>query len=216
MDVGLNENNDQLSGINDQLSGIEELRITITAEEINNLPLKTFSGKISVISDPDQLVKVVEEIRSHGVVGFDTETRPSFKKGQIFQVSLLQLAIPKKVFLIRLNHTGVTRELASLFSNPRIIKAGVGIRDDLKALLKLRNFEPAGFFDLSTLAKGAGLQVESVKKLTALLLRFRISKSAQTSNWEVVTFTQKQIEYAATDAWVCLELYHKLKPKNSR
>ena len=204
MDVGLNENNDQLSGI-------EELRISITAEEINNLPLRTFSGKISVVSDPDQLVRVVEEIQSHDVVGFDTETRPSFKKGQVFQVSLLQLAIPRKAFLIRLNHIGVTKELASLFSNPRIIKAGVGIRDDLKALQKLRNFEPAGFFDLSMLAKEAGLQVESVKKLTALLLGFRISKSAQTSNWEVVTFTQKQIEYAATDAWVCLELYQDRK-----
>lgn len=207
MDVGLNENKDQFSGI-------EELRISITAEEINDLPLRTFHGKTSVISDADELVKVLKEIASHEVVGFDTETRPSFKKGQIFQVSLLQLAIPKKVFLIRLNHTGVTRELAALFSNPKIIKAGVGIRDDLKALQKLRQFEPASCYDLSTLAKTAGLQVESVKKLTALLLGFRISKSAQTSNWEVATFTQKQIEYAATDAWVCLELYHKLKPKD--
>ena len=208
MDVGLNDNNDQVSGI-------DELRITITAEEINNLPLRTFTGKIHVISDADQLVRVVEEIKSHKVVGFDTETRPSFKKGQVFQVSLLQLAIPRKVFLIRLNHTGITPELASLFSTPALVKAGVGIRDDLKALQKLRNFEPAGFKDLSGLAKEAGLQVESVKKLTALLLGFRISKSAQTSNWEVATFTQKQIEYAATDAWVCLELYHILKRKDT-
>ncbi len=206
MDVGVNENEDQLSGI-------EELRISITAEEINNLPLRTFEGKTFVVSNPDQLSKIVREIESHEVVGFDTETRPSFKKGQMYQVSLLQLAIPEKVFLIRLNHTGVTEELAGLFSNPRIIKAGVGIRDDLKALQKLRPFEPVNCYDLSTLAKEAGLQVESVKKLTALLLGFRISKSAQTSNWEVVTFTQKQIEYAATDAWVCLMLYHKLKPK---
>lgn len=206
MDVGVNENEDQLSGI-------EELRISITAEEINNLPLRTFEGKTFVVSNPDQLSKIVREIESHEVVGFDTETRPSFKKGQMYQVSLLQLAIPGKVFLIRLNHTGVTEDLAGLFSNPRIIKAGVGIRDDLKALQKLRPFEPANCYDLSTLAKEAGLQVESVKKLTALLLGFRISKSAQTSNWEVVTFTQKQIEYAATDAWVCLMLYHKLKPK---
>jgi ribonuclease D len=207
MDVALNENKDQFSGI-------EELRISITAEEINNLPLRTFHGKTTVISDPDQLVRAVKDIESNEVVGFDTETRPSFKKGQVFQVSLLQLAIPKKVFLIRLNQTGVTRELAALFSNPKIIKTGVGIRDDLKALQKLRNFEPARCYDLSTLAKKAGLQVESVKKLTALLLGFRISKSAQTSNWEVVTFTKKQIEYAATDAWVCLELFHKLKPKD--
>ncbi|MEX2235522.1 MAG: 3'-5' exonuclease [Cyclobacteriaceae bacterium] len=208
MDVGLNQNKDQLSGI-------EELRISITAEEISNLPLRTFTGKTTVISDPEELGKIVKEIRSHDVAGFDTETRPSFKKGQVFQVSLLQLAIPKKVFLIRLNHTGVTDELAGLFSNPKIVKAGVGIRDDLKALQKLRKFEPANCYDLSTLAKEAGLQVESVKKLTALLLGFRISKSAQTSNWEVITFTQKQIEYAATDAWVCLELYDKLRRKSN-
>lgn len=206
MDVGVNENEDQLSGI-------EELRISITAEEINNLPLRTFQGKTNVVSNPEQLEKIVREIESHEVVGFDTETRPSFKKGQVYQVALLQLAIPNKVFLIRLNHTGVTEDLARLFSNPRIVKAGVGIRDDLKALQKLRAFDPVNCYDLSTLAKEAGLQVESVKKLTALLLGFRISKSAQTSNWEVVTFTQKQIEYAATDAWVCLKLYEKLKPK---
>lgn len=206
MDVELNQNKDQVSGL-------EALRISITADEINNLPLKTFEGKTTVISDPEKLDKIVKEIELHEVVGFDTETRPSFKKGQVFQVSLLQLAIPKKVFLIRLNHTGVTEELAGLFSNPKIIKAGVGIRDDLKALQKLRKFDPENCYDLSTLAKEAGLQVESVKKLTALLLGFRISKSAQTSNWEVVTFTQKQIEYAATDAWVCFELYEKLKRK---
>jgi len=199
-----------------QLSGFDEVKVTITAEEINNLPLRTFSGKTHVISNSGQLGKIVAEIASHKVVGFDTETRPSFKKGQIFQVSLLQLAIPNKVYLIRLNHTGVTEELADLFSNAGIIKAGVGIRDDLKALQKLRMFEPTSCYDLSNLAKQAGLQVESVKKLTALLLGFRISKSAQTSNWEALTFTQKQIEYAATDAWVCLELYDKLKPKNHR
>jgi ribonuclease D len=206
MDVGLNEKNDPLAGL-------DALRISITADEINNLPLKTFEGKTLVVSEADQLDKIVREIENHDVVGFDTETRPSFKKGQVFQVSLLQLAIPKKVFLIRVNHTGVTEELARLFSNPRIMKAGVGIRDDLKALQKLRKFDPVNCFDLSTLAKESGLQVESVKKLTALLLGFRISKSAQTSNWEAETFTQKQIEYAATDAWVCLELYEKLKRK---
>lgn len=208
--------NIQLNGTKEQFTpSLEQLRITITPEEINSLPLKTFTGKTSVISDPQKLGKVIKEIEYHDVIGFDTETRPSFKKGQVFQVSLLQLAIPHKVFLIRLNHTGVTEELASFFSNAGIIKTGVGIRDDLRALQKLRPFEPLGFHDLSTLAKEAGLQVESVKKLTALLLGFRISKSAQTSNWEVPNFTQKQIEYAATDAWVCLELFHRLRPKTN-
>ncbi|HET9487472.1 MAG TPA: 3'-5' exonuclease [Chryseosolibacter sp.] len=209
MDVQFNENQDQC------FPSVEELRISITAEEINSLPLRTFSGKTTVVSDPLQLEKIVKEVEYHDVVGFDTETRPSFKKGQVFQVSLLQLAIPRKVFLIRLNYTGVTEELASLFANSGIIKTGVGIRDDLKALQRLRNFDPVNCHDLSSLAKAAGLQVESVKKLTALLLGFRISKSAQTSNWEVPTFTQKQIEYAATDAWVCLELFHKLRPKSN-
>lgn len=189
----------------------EEARITISADEINTLPLKTFEGKTVVVSDVAQVAKAIKEIEKYDVVGFDTETRPAFKRGQVYQVALLQLAVPKKVYLIRLNHTGVTDEIKAFFENPRIVKAGVGIRDDLKALQKLKPFEPEGFYDLSTLAKKAGLQVESVKKLTALLLGFRISKSAQTSNWEAPTFTQKQIEYAATDAWVCLELWDKLK-----
>jgi ribonuclease D len=186
-------------------------KITITPEEINSLPLKTFQGKITVVSEAEKLPRIIKEIEKHRVVGFDTETRPSFKKGQIYQVALLQLAIPGKAFLIRINHTGVTQEIAELFENEAVAKVGVGIRDDLKALRKNREFLPAACYDLSTIAKQVGLQVESVKKLTALLLGFRISKSAQTSNWEAPTFTQKQIEYAATDAWVCLELYMKLR-----
>lgn len=197
----------------DQQAPAEGLKINISPEEINKLPLRTFEGKTVVVSDPGQLPKAIKEIEKYDVVGFDTETRPSFKRGQFYQVSLLQLAVPKKAYLIRINHTGVTDEIKQFLENPAIIKAGVGIRDDLKALQKLKPFEPGGFYDLSTLAKQAGLQVESVKKLTALLLGFRISKSAQTSNWEAATFTQKQIEYAATDAWVCLELYGKLKTK---
>lgn len=197
----------------DRQAPVEGLKINISPEEINDLPLKTYEGKTVVVSDARQLPKAIKEIEKYDVVGFDTETRPSFKRGQFYQVALLQLAVPKKTYLVRVNHTGVTEDVVRLFENPNIVKAGVGIRDDLKALQKLKPFEPAGFFDLSTLAKQAGLQVESVKKLTALLLGFRISKSAQTSNWEAATFTQKQIEYAATDAWVCLELYEKLKTK---
>jgi len=191
-------------------SGHQHTRINITPEEINTLPLKTFEGKTAVISEPEQLARAIREIEKHPVVGFDTETRPSFKRGQIYQVALLQLAIPGKAFLVRLNHIGVTSDVARLFENEDIVKTGVGIRDDLKAMQKLHPFTPAGCVDLSTIAKQMGLQVESVKKLTALLLGFRISKSAQTSNWEASTLTQKQIEYAATDAWVCLELYEKM------
>jgi ribonuclease D len=193
----------------------EGYKLSISSEELNLLPLKTFEGKVSVITEVDKLEKVKHEIEKHQIVGFDTETRPSFKRGQVYKVALLQLAIPNKVFLIRLHHTGLPDAVTSIFENPRIVKAGVAIHDDIKSLQKINKFTPAAFVELATLARSFGLQVESVKKLAGLLLGIRISKSAQTSNWEVPTLTEKQIDYAATDAWVCLEIYSKLmKVKN--
>jgi ribonuclease D len=188
----------------------QEVKITISLEEVNSLPLKAFDGKIVLVEDASKLEKALAEISKHPVVGFDTETRPSFKKGQHFKVALLQLALDKKVFLIRLSQTGITDELVNFFENDKVVKTGVGLRDDLVALQKLRKFQPKGFEDLAIISKKSGLQVESVKKLTALLLGFRISKSAQTSNWEAATLSEKQLEYAATDAWVCLEIHKKL------
>jgi ribonuclease D len=185
-------------------------KTNITAEELTALPLKAFSGKVQVVTDPANFAKVAQELSRHPVIGFDTETRPSFTKGQSYRVALLQLAIPQKVFLIRLHQTGINDDIISIFENPDIIKAGVAIRDDIKALQKIKRFHPNAFVELATMSKEAGLQVESVKKLTGLLLGFRISKNAQTSNWEALTLTEKQIEYAATDAWVCLEVYKKL------
>jgi ribonuclease D len=184
---------------------------TISHDEINALPLKAFMGEILLITKATQLPDVFAEIQQHTVVGFDTETKPAFVKGQVFKVALLQLAIPGKVFLIRLNLTGLSPEITDFFENENVIKAGVGLRDDIKILHKLEKFTPAGFAELSTMARETGLEVESVKKLTALLLGFRISKGAQTSNWEAEQLTEKQIVYAATDAWVCLEIYKKLK-----
>jgi ribonuclease D len=184
--------------------------MTISHEEINALPLRTFPGKIVLVQEQQKLVRIFDEVKEHDVIGFDTETRPSFKKGETHKVALMQIALPEKVFLIRLNYTGVNSHIIEFLENHRLEKAGVGIRDDLHALKKITSFEPAGFTELAALAKASGLQVESVKKLTALLLGFRISKSAQTSNWEAQTLTQKQIEYAATDAWVCLEIRKRL------
>lgn len=160
-----------------------------------------------MVTDSKKIKSIFKEISAHELVGFDTETRPSFHKGQHYNVSLLQLAIPEKVFLIRLNHTGITPEMVSFLENDEILKAGIGLRDDVKALQKLQRFNADGFVELSSIAKNKGLQVESLKKLAALILGFRISKSAQTSNWEADEYTEKQISYAATDAWVCLKLY---------
>jgi ribonuclease D len=156
------------------------------------------------------LEEAFTEIKKHTVVGFDTETKPVFVSGHYNKVSLVQIALPEKVFLVRLLQVGMTPQLIHFFENQAILKAGVALRDDIKALQKLKHFKPDGFFELAELAKKSGLQVESVKKLTALLLGFRISKSAQTSNWEAPVFNEKQISYAATDAWVCLNIYKKL------
>lgn len=189
-------------------------KTSISYEEINQLPLRAFEGKVVVISDAKKLHTAFDEINTHHQIGFDTETKPVFVKGHRNKVSILQVALPDKAFIIRLLATELTSEIVRFLQNDRIHKAGVAIRDDIKALQHLKKFEPAGFIELAQLAKDSGLEVESVKKLTALLLGFRISKSAQTSNWEVEELNEKQISYAATDAWVCLEIYKRLKRNN--
>ena len=188
-----------------------QLKSNITAEEINELPLQSFMGKIAVISQQEHLKKAFEEINQHPAVGFDTETRPVFVRGQQHKVALLQIALLHKVFLIRLKDTGMTQEIIHFLQNEHILKVGVALRDDIKALQRLKRFKPAGIFELTELSKKAGIEAEGLKKLTALVLHFRISKSAQTSNWEAGQLNEKQISYAATDAWVCREIYQKLK-----
>lgn len=185
-------------------------KVSIDKEEINGLPLKAYEGKTIIVSHRDILPRLMKEVKVHDVVGFDTETRPAFHKGQRHQVALVQIALPDKVLLVRVNHTGITDEILDFFENQKIVKAGVALHDDIKALQRLKHFEAAGFTDLAMMARQAGLQVEGVKKMAGLLLGFRISKSSQTSNWENPVLTEKQITYAATDAWVCLELYRRL------
>jgi ribonuclease D len=192
------------------MTNLPHNKITITNEEINELPLSAFEGKVSVITDLSKIDKAFVEISKHKLVGFDTETKPVFVSGHSNKVALMQIALPEKVYLIRLNQTGLTKPIVDFLENESILKAGVALRDDIKGLQKLSHYHPAGFVELAHLSKEAGLQVESVKKLTALLLGFRISKSAQTSNWEAETLNEKQISYAATDAWACLEIYRKL------
>ena len=194
------------------------VKTDITKEEINALPLGSYNGEIILVDETDRIPEITRELHDHRVVGFDTETRPSFKKGESHAVSLLQLALPKKVFIIQLKHAGLTPPLTEFFENTTIKKVGVGLRDDIKALNRLRTFQPNSFIDLATLAREKNFQVESVKKLTGLFLGFRISKSVQTSNWEAKHLSDRQLTYAATDAWVCLEIYKnlvKINPTNS-
>lgn len=188
---------------------------TISNEAINDLPLGAFNGKIVVVGNPSEVPAAFEEINQHNCVGFDTETKPVFVRGHHNKVAILQIATPEKAYIIRLKETGMTDEIKIFLQNPRIEKVGVAIRDDIKALQLIKKYNPAGFVELTTLTRAAGYEVESVKKLTALFLGFRISKGAQTSNWESAQLDAKQITYAATDAWVCLRIYELIRLQTS-
>lgn len=190
---------------------VSDFRKNITNEELNQLPLDAYDGVVEVIHDGRQAATAIAEISRHAHVGFDTETKPVFVRGHHNKVAILQLATPEKVYLFRLTTTGLTTEMKALFENEKVRKIGVAIRDDIKALQLLKKFTPQGFVELTVMTKAAGFEVEGLKKLTALILGFRISKSAQTSNWEAPKLDDKQITYAATDAWVCLRMYEALK-----
>jgi len=183
---------------------------SISNEEMIKLPLKAFEGSIYVVENNKDIFKAIDYLRQFDRLGFDTETKPSFKKGQTNKVSLLQLSVKNAAFLFRLNGKGLHPEITKLLADTNIEKIGVAIKDDIIALQKLRNFEPEAFIDLQTYVKQLGFQNFSLQKLAALVLGFRISKAKRLSNWESANLTPAQLKYAATDAWVSLEIYNKL------
>ncbi|MCL3780601.1 3'-5' exonuclease domain-containing protein 2 [Prolixibacteraceae bacterium JC049] len=183
---------------------------TISNEELYELPLKHFEQEIVVVDHIDKVDEAVEYLQCQEILGFDTETRPSFKKGRINKVALLQLGTAEKVFLFRLNKIGLPKPLCYLLEAPSIKKVGVAIRDDIKVLQKLHNYNPEGFVELQDLVQDYGIQNFSLKKLSGIVLGFRISKSQRLSNWEALSLSQGQQVYAATDAWVAFQIYKEL------
>jgi ribonuclease D len=186
----------------------------ISIEQINRMEVKQFDGLIHVIDSPEDVPEATEYISKHNVIGFDTETKPSFKKGSSNRVSLLQLAIPGEVFLFRLLKTGLPNELIRLFEDEDIIFTGVAIREDVRKLQHIRKFKDAGFLELQKYSSYFKIEDNSLKKLAAIVMDIRISKSQQLSDWEAKTLTEAQKRYAATDAWVCLEIYRILRNSN--
>ena len=183
----------------------------LSKTEINSLPLRYYNGAIRIVQTAEQAKDACAILIKEKVLGFDTETRPAFKKGQSYLPSLLQLAGTKVVYLFQLSQCGLIDSIIILLSNVNIIKSGVAINQDLTELQQILNFEPAGFVDLGDIARSKGLPHHGLRGLAAYLLKFRISKSARTSNWSANQLTKKQIKYAATDAWVGRELYLKYK-----
>ncbi|MDR0982343.1 MAG: 3'-5' exonuclease domain-containing protein 2 [Culturomica sp.] len=183
----------------------------IEKEEIYNLPLWHYDGNIVLIDNQKDLNKIIKKIKSCEELGFDTETRPAFKKGEIYKVSLLQLATDEEVYLFRLNKCGFPSQLQQLLANKKNKKIGVGLRDDLKKLPWNTNYSPAGFIDLQNLAEHYGIEDKSFVKLMAIIFHVHISKRQQTSNWERTSLSEEQMIYAATDAWGALKMYQELQ-----
>lgn len=183
----------------------------ITLDEIKELELKWFEGEIVIVDNFKTFREIIPRLSNSKVLGFDTETKPSFKKGHKNRVSLIQLANNEIACLFRINRIGLPDELIDLLANPGIVKAGVAIHDDIKFLKTVRKFNPHGFVDLQSFVRDWGIQSSGLKKLTAIILGFRISKRQQVTDWESVQLTEAQEIYAATDAWVCHEIYKKLK-----
>lgn len=179
----------------------------LSKEAINELPMLAYEGEVLLVQTEGELSRALNSLRGETLLGFDTESRPSFKKGKVYPTSLVQLAGSKLVVLIRLNHVGFTEPLAALLADPGVVKAGVAIRDDMRSLQKLHAFTPAGLADLADMAKKRGIKAQGLRTLAAHLMGGRISKAAQCSNWAKKTLTPQQVRYAATDAWIGRELY---------
>lgn len=189
---------------------LEGYKKIIDKEEIKDYPPFIFSGEVIVVDEPWQVDKAVNDLATHRNIGFDTETKPAFRKGEVNQVSLLQLAIDKRVYLFRLKLCGFQPALRELLANPDIIKIGVGIRDDIRFLRRLGDFNPASFIDLQNYAPEFGIEEKSFSKLMAIIFNVKISKRQRTSNWEAPQFSEGQVRYAATDAWGALKMYQRL------
>lgn len=184
----------------------------MTKEEINTCPVRRWEGPVHVVRTPAELNHAVRALTGETILGFDTETRPAYHKGESYLPSLLQLAGEKEVFLFQLKPLGLPGALREILADPKVVKAGVALAYDLQELHHLAPFRPAGFVDLGNLAKKAEIKNHGLRGLAAVLLGFRIAKGAQTSNWARDVLAPTQIQYAATDAWVGRELYLKLQP----
>ena len=182
----------------------------IPKDVLNELPIKSFEGDIFFIDNEQDFNKVLPFLKDAEILGFDTETRPAFKKGITYDVALLQLATSEKAFLFKLDKLRLPNQLINILEDKTVIKTGVAIRDDIKALQKLRKFTPGAFVELQTFSDKYRIEDNGLKNLSGNLLGFRISKSAKLTDWSKDVYTEAQLKYAATDAWVSYEIYQKL------
>ncbi len=193
-----------------------EFAESISVEEIEQLELASFDGPIIVVDQINEdYAEAVDYLCAQSVIGFDTETKPCFQANQPRnKMALLQLAGPEKAYLFRLHSVGLPKPVAAILADPNIVKVGAAVKDDIRGLQKYTKFTPKNFVDLQIIGADYGIQDKSVKKMAAIIMGVKVSKAQQLSNWEAPVLSGPQLKYAAIDAWICREMY--LKLKNSR
>ena len=179
----------------------------ISKDELNALPRIFWEGRIEILNTIEEMEAAVHILKGKSPLGLDVETRPSFKKGEYYPPALVQVGDENCVYLFRICKTKTFTPLLPLLESPTIIKTGVAIKDDVKELKAMAEFKPSGFVEVTEITKQLGYKNSGLRALAGLLLKSRISKAAQVSNWERNELSQKQILYAATDAWISRELY---------
>lgn len=185
--------------------------LAITKEQIAKLPVAEFPGRSIVINSELDCRKAVRYLMTQPLLGFDTETRPSFRKGHVNKVALLQVSTTEECFLFRLNRIGFPQDLVDLFESDEIMKIGLSTKDDMHQLGRIAEFTPRNVMELQTFVKDYGVADNSLQKVYAVIFNERISKGQRLSNWEAESLTAPQQAYASLDAYACLQIYNYLK-----
>ena len=183
---------------------------TITKEEVEELPMEKFEGRIFVLTNEKDANRAVAYLERYPVLGFDTETRPNFRRGRRNKIALVQLSTEDTCFLFRLNRMGFPASLKKLLGNADVKKVGLSLRDDFGAIRKRTEIKPENFLDLQPYVGQFGIEASSLQKIYAIMFQKKISKGQRLSNWEAENLTEPQQRYAALDAWACLHIYKQL------
>ena len=187
--------------------------VKLSKNEINALPLIQYEGDIEILTSKDNIQAAINDLKNYDLIGFDTETKPTFVKGPLNPPSIMQLACDDKVYIFQFGNDEIFKQLSLILSNKNITKCGVSVDRDLIELMYLSPFDPISFVDLGNVARENEIPHHGLRGLVAMFLKHRISKGSQTSDWSKISLSNSQISYAATDAWVSLELF-KIFDKN--
>ena len=186
------------------------VELSISKDILVTLPRVLFDGKIVIVDNHIKSNIAISKLRKETLLGIDTETRPSFRRGVIHKVALLQISTFNECYLFRTNKIGMPQGVLQLLQDERVTKIGLSLRDDMLKLGEICNINPKGLIDIQDFVKKYGIIDNSLQRIYGIVFNRDISKSQQLTNWEAPLLTDAQCAYAATDAWACLKLYDEL------